>query len=73
MAMDDYSADYTLREHLRKVAALDRQLARWGWFQRHEHRPRKSEWRFRTGDALIRLGRWLQKGTAKPARSSEEC
>ena len=40
--MDDYSADYTLREQFRKVAALDRQLTRWGWFRRNEHRPRKS-------------------------------
>jgi hypothetical protein len=73
MAMDDYSADYTLREQFRKVAALDRQLTRWGWFRRHEHRPRKTEWRFRIGEALIRLGCWLQeRGSTQPAGTSGE-
>jgi hypothetical protein len=60
MAMDDYSADYILREQFRKAAALDRQLTRWGWFQCHEHRPRKIGWRFRIGEALVRLGSRLQ-------------
>ena len=73
MAMNDYFADYTLREQFREVAARDRQLTRWGWFRRNEHRPRKAEWRFRIGEALIRLGCRLQKGTAPPARTSEEC
>ena len=73
IVMNDYVADYTLRERFREAVARDRQLARWGWFRRHEHRPRKAEWRFRIGEALIRLGRWLQRSTAKPARTSEEC
>lgn len=47
--MNDFFADYTLREQFREVAARDRQLTRWGWFRRHEHRPRKTEWRFRIG------------------------
>jgi hypothetical protein len=73
MAMDDYSADYILREQFRKAAALDRQLTRWGWFQHHEHRPRKAEWRFRIGEALIRLGCWLQnRGPVQPAGTSGE-
>jgi hypothetical protein len=73
MAMDDYSADYTLREQFRKVAALDRQLTRWGWFRRNEHRPRKAEWRIRIGEALIRLGCWVQgEHAAQPARASED-
>jgi hypothetical protein len=73
MAMDDYSADYTLREQFHKVAALDRQLTRWGWFRRHEHRPRKAEWRFRIGEALIRMGSRLQnRGPVQPAGTSGE-
>jgi hypothetical protein len=73
MAMDDFVADYTLREQFRKVAALDRQLTHWGWYRRHEHRPRKSGWRFRIGEALIRLGCWLQeRGPVQPAGTSGE-
>jgi hypothetical protein len=60
MAMDDFLADYTMREKLRELAALDQQLTRWGWFQRHEHRPRDSGWRFHAGEALIRMGYRLQ-------------
>jgi hypothetical protein len=73
MAMDDHFADYILREQFREVAALDRQLTHWGWFRRHEHRPRKIGWRFRVGDALIRLGCRLQnRGSVQPAGTSGE-
>jgi hypothetical protein len=71
MAMDDYSADYTLREQCRKAAALDRQLTHCGWFRRNEHRPRRGGWRFRIGEALIRLGCRLQnRGPIQPAGTS---
>jgi hypothetical protein len=73
MGMNDFFSDYILREHFRELAACDRQLTRWGWFWRHEHRPRKTEWRFRLGEALIRLGCWLQeRGSTEPAGISGE-
>jgi hypothetical protein len=72
MAMTTYYHEYRLREQFRALAALDRQLAHWGWFRRNEGRPPKSGWRFRIGEALIRLGCWLQSGHAgRPARTSE--
>jgi hypothetical protein len=73
MAMDDFLADYTLREQFRELEALDRRLTRWGWFRRNEHRPRKSGWRVRIGEALIRLGCRLQnRGSTQPAGTSGE-
>jgi hypothetical protein len=71
--MTTYYHEYRLQEHLRELAERDRQLARWGWFRRNEHRPRKGGWRVRTGEALIRLGCWVQGGDAtRPARTSAE-
>jgi hypothetical protein len=71
MAMDNYLADYTVREQFREMAALDRQMTRWGWFRRHEHHPRKTGWRFQLGKGLISLGCWLQgRGGAQPAQTS---
>ena len=68
MAMDDFLSDYTVREQFREMAALDQQLTRWGWFRRQQHRPRKSGWRFRMGQALIRAGCRLQnRGSVQPA------
>ena len=58
---ESFFCEYTLRERLRELAALDQQLTRWGWFRRHEHHPPASGWRFRSGQALIRLGGWLQE------------
>jgi hypothetical protein len=70
MAMRDFY-EHALHEQFRELAARDRQLERWGWFRRHEHRPRKIGWRFRAGEALIRLGSWLQeRRAARPARTS---
>jgi hypothetical protein len=71
--MTDYSYEHELQEHFRQLAARDRELTRWGWFRRHEHASRTSGWRFRAGEALIRLGSWLQKrGGARPVRTSGE-
>jgi len=73
MAMNDFVADYTLREQFRELAARDRQLTHWGWYRRHEHRSRKRGWRFRMGEALIRLGCWLQnRGPVQAAGTSGE-
>ncbi len=71
MAMDDFLSDYTVREHFRESAALDQQLTRWGWFRRYEHRPRKSGWRFRMGEALICLGcRLKNRGRVQPVETA---
>ena len=73
MAMIEYFHAHAVREHFRKMTRLDRQLTRWRWFQRNEHRPRRSEWRIRVGQGLIRLGCWLQgHGGTQPARTSGE-
>jgi hypothetical protein len=61
MAMTNFYDEHRLLRQMRELAALDRQLERWGWFRRHEHRPRKSGWLFRAGEALVRLGYWLQE------------
>ena len=60
--MTAFFHEHTLREHFCELAARDRQLERLGWFRRNEHRPRKSGWRFRTGEALIRLARIVHEG-----------
>jgi hypothetical protein len=60
MAMTDFFREYQVRERLRDPEKLDRRLERWGWFRRHENRPPDIGWRFRAGEALIRLGRRLQ-------------
>ncbi len=65
--------EHTLHEEFRQMAALDRKLERCGWFRRHEHRPPKIGCRFRAGEALIRLGSWMQgQGAARPARTPGE-
>jgi len=69
--MPSYFYEYRVQEQFRELAARDRQLTRWGWFRRNEHRPRKSGWRFRAGETLIRLGCRLQeRGGAQPARTA---
>ena len=60
--------EHALHEQFRELAAVDRQLERCGWFRRHEHQPRKIGWRFQAGEALIRLGSWLQ-GAAGPRQA----
>jgi hypothetical protein len=60
--MTAFFHEHTLREQFRAMAARDRLLTRWGWFRRNEHCPRRSGWRFRTGEALIRLARILHEG-----------
>jgi hypothetical protein len=60
MAMTSFFTEYEVGERLRELEALDRRLERWGWFWRHENRPPDTGWRFRMGEALIRLGRRLQ-------------
>jgi hypothetical protein len=73
MAMTSFFHEQSLREHFRELAAQDRQLTRWGWFRRNEHRTRRSGWRFRMGEALIHLGCWLQeRGGAQTARTPGE-
>jgi hypothetical protein len=72
--MTTFYHEYRLQEQFREVTERDRQLTRWGWFRRNEGRPPKSGWRFRIGEALIRLGCRLQNGHAgRPAPTSEEC
>ncbi len=72
MAMTHFYYEFELRQQMRELDALDRQLERWGWFRRHEHRPRKRGCLFRTGETLVRLGYWLQEpGGGQPARSPE--
>ena len=69
--MTTFLYEYTVREQFREMAAQDRQLTRWGWFRRSEHRPRQSGWRFRIGEALIRLGCRLQhRRRVQPAGTS---
>ena len=71
--MNDFFTDYTLWEQFRELAARDRQLTRLGWYRRHEHRPRTGGWRFRIGEALVRLGTRLQyRGPVQPAGTSGE-
>jgi hypothetical protein len=68
--MTSFFYEHRLREQIRELAARDRQLTRWGWFRRNEHRTRRSGWRFRIGKALIGLGCWLlERGGAQPART----
>jgi hypothetical protein len=52
--------EFQVRERLRELQALDRQMERWGWFRRQERPPRVSAWRFRLGEGLVRLGFRLQ-------------
>jgi hypothetical protein len=62
--------EYEVGERLRELDALDRRLERWGWFRRHENRPPDTGWRFRVGEALIRLGNRLQeRGGARAERT----
>ncbi|HSB80642.1 MAG TPA: hypothetical protein VLM91_17815 [Candidatus Methylomirabilis sp.] len=68
--MTHFYDEHRLRQQMHELSALDRQLERWRWFRRHEHRPRKSGWLIQAGEALIRLGRWLQeRGGAQPVRT----
>ena len=50
--MTQFYYEHKLLRQMRELTALDRQLEHWGWFRRHEHRPRKSGWLFRAGEAL---------------------
>jgi len=71
--MTTFFHEHRLQEQFRELSARDRQLEHWGWFRRHEHRLRKTGWRFRAGEALIRLGCWLQEQAGvRPARTSAE-
>lgn len=72
MAMNEYFHEHAVREHFRKLAAVDQQLSRWGWFQRNEQQSHASAWRVQVGQQLIRLGCWLQGDSALPARTSKE-
>ncbi len=73
MAMTTFFQEQALREQFREMAAQDRQLTRWGWFQRPEHRPRGTGWRFLLGEGLVRLGCWLQRQKVpRQARTSGE-
>ena len=72
MAMTHFYHEHELRQQMRELAALDRQMERWGWFRRHDHRPRRLGWLFRVGERLIRLGYRLQERRgAQPARAPE--
>jgi len=44
-----YFHEHVLREQFREMAAQDRQLERWAWFQRHVHHPGSMGWMFRVG------------------------
>jgi hypothetical protein len=71
MDMTTFFHEHGLQEQFRELSARDRQLEHWGWFRRHEHRPQEAGWRFQVGEAMIRLGCWLQgRGGAQPARTS---
>ncbi len=71
MAMTNFFYEHILREQFRELAMWDRQAERCGWFRRHENRPPETGWRFRAGEALIRVGCWLrERGGAQPARTS---
>ena len=71
--MTTFYHEHSLQEHFRELRARDRQLEYWGWFRRHEHRPQEVGLRFQLGEALIRLGCWLQgREGALPARTPEE-
>jgi len=72
MAMNEYFYEHIVREQSRKLAALDQQLTRWGWFQRNAQQSHASVWRGQVGQKLIRLGCWLQGDSALPARTSKE-
>jgi len=61
--MTSFFTEYEVGERLRELEALDRKLERWGWFRRHETVSAAPGWRFRMGEALIRLGGWLQGRT----------
>jgi len=68
-----YFHEHVLREQFREMAAQDRQLERWAWFQRHVHHPGSMGWMFRVGEVLVHLGCRLQEqGGARPARRSGE-
>jgi hypothetical protein len=70
MAMTSFFTEYDVGERLRELEALDRRLERWGWFRRHENRPPDTGWRFRMGEALIRLGNRLQeRGSPRAERT----
>lgn len=60
MAMRRLFTEYDLSIHFRELEAIDRKLERRGWFRRHENHSPHTRWRFRAGEALIRLGRRLQ-------------
>ena len=60
MAMTHFYYEHELRQQMRELDALDRQLEHWGWFRQQEHRPRNRGWLFLAGEALVRLGHWMQ-------------
>ena len=71
--MTTFFHEHRLQEQFRELSARDRQLEHWGWYRRHEHRPQGVGLRFQIGEALIRLGYWLQgRGDAQPARTPGE-
>jgi hypothetical protein len=70
--MNEYFYEHIVRERFRTLAARDRQLTRWGWFERHAHQPRASAWRVRVGQKLIRLGCWLQGNRVRPTRTARD-
>lgn len=71
--MTHFYYEHELRQQMRELDALDRQLEHWGWFRQHEHRPQKLGPLYRLGEALIRLGYWLQtRHGAQPIRTSGE-
>jgi hypothetical protein len=72
MAMDAYFYEYIVREQLHKLAAIDRRLTSWRWFQPNAHPSHTSTWRVQFGQTLIRLGCWLQRDSALPAGTSKE-
>ena len=68
--MSEFYYEFEVRKQFERLAAVDRQLTRWGWFRRHEGRPAERGWRSRAGKALIRLGHRLQDGeAARPTRT----
>jgi len=72
MAMNEYFYEHIVREQSRKLAALDQQLTRWGWFQRNAQQSHASVWRAQEGQKQLTQSRWLQGDSALPARTSKE-
>jgi len=63
MAMTEFFHEHMMRERFRELEALDRKLEEWGWFRCYGKGLNTDRgWRFRVGEAFIRLGRWLQGG-----------